>query len=73
MILSNALIAKGIAEKWFSIEGLANWTDTTSAPFNTSAIDLRLGEELLVAPDNRNMPTPITIDLSGGGEIAGVL
>ena len=73
MILSNALIAKGIANKWFSIDGLANSSDTTAAPFNTSAIDLRLGDELLVAPDNINVPTPIAIDLSGGAGIASVL
>lgn len=70
MILSNTAIAKGCADGKFQIQGLANSTDTSKAPFNTSAVDLRLSTELLIAPKGKSA---IVIDLSSGASISPVL
>src|SRR5438552_3581508 len=47
MILSNVEILNGIKNAAFKIDSLAG-TDPTSAPFNTSAVDLRLGSQIQV-------------------------
>jgi dCTP deaminase len=56
-----------MAEGAFSIEPLAG-SDPSSAPFNASAIDLRLGNEVLIPKKNY----PVAIDLRNPG-IAGFL
>ena len=45
MILSNTEIIQCIEKKLFLIEPLAG-NDPTKSPFNTSAVDLRLGDEI---------------------------
>ncbi len=67
MILSNGAILSGIRDGWFQIEPLAGH-DPSSAPFNTSAVDLRLGREVLVPKKQ----VPVSIDLRNAG-IAGFL
>jgi dCTP deaminase len=67
MILSNVDIIKCINEGLFSIEPLPH-TDPTQAPYNTSAIDLRLGTEITIPVNN----SPTAIDIRKGG-IAGYL
>ena len=62
MILSNSEILNEINRKSFSITGLSG-TDPSKAPFNTSAVDLRLGHDLSVPDGN----TPATIDLTKPG------
>lgn len=62
MILSNVEIVRGLKEKLFSISPILG-LDPTQAPFNTSAIDLRLADEILV-PDSES---PIQLDLSRSG------
>jgi dCTP deaminase len=62
MILSNIEIVRCLNEKLFSIEGLDS-TDPTKSPFNTSAVDLRLGDEILV-PDGTS---PVQLDLRTSG------
>jgi len=61
MILSNVEIVNCINNKLFSIAPLES-LDPTSKPFNTSAIDLRLGKEIL-AP---TAVSPIQFDLRTG-------
>jgi dCTP deaminase len=58
MVLSNVEIIRCLDAGLFSIEPLAG-RDPTQAPFNTSAVDLRLGDEVLV-PDE---VAPIQLDL----------
>lgn len=64
MILSNQAILEAMADGAFSIEPLAG-KDPSNAPFNTSAVDLRLGNEVFVPTKNH----PVTIDLRDGGII----
>ncbi len=61
MILSNSEIANCLKQKKFSINGLDN-TDPTQRPFNTSAVDLRLANEIVIPDGN----TPTQLDLSQG-------
>ncbi len=61
MILSNVEIVNCINKKLFSITPLDR-LDPTSKPFNTSAIDLRLGDEILVPTST----SPIQFDLRTG-------
>lgn len=59
MILSNTEIVAGLDRGDFSIDALAD-RDPTRKPFNTSAVDLRLADEVLaLEPD-----APSPIDLS---------
>jgi dCTP deaminase len=62
MILSNVEILKAIERRHFSITPLAG-TDPTKAPFNTSAVDLRLGSQLNVFREN----IPAAFDLRKSG------
>lgn len=62
MILSNVEIIRCLESGAFSISPLAG-TDPTQSPFNTSAVDLRLGDEILV-PDES---TPVQLDLRQSG------
>jgi dCTP deaminase len=62
MILSNVEILRCIERGLFSITNLAD-SDPTKSPFNTSAVDLRLGSEILV-PDES---PPVQLDLRKSG------
>lgn len=62
MILSNTEILNCIQKGLFSIDPLDGF-DPSDKPFNTSAIDLRLGDEVLV-PKNKE---PIQLDLRKPG------
>ncbi|MCI0491049.1 MAG: dCTP deaminase [Blastocatellia bacterium] len=62
MVLSNVEILRCINADLFSIEHLAG-TDPTRSPFNTSAVDLRLGNEILL-PDEAG---PVQLDLRNPG------
>lgn len=62
MILSNVEIVRCLNDGAFSIKPLAG-TDPTQAPFNTTAVDLRLGNEVLV-PDESS---PVQLDLRKSG------
>jgi dCTP deaminase len=62
VILSNTQIVECIKKKRFTIEPLEG-VDPTKTPFNTSAVDLRLGEEIRV----QDSDSPIQIDLRKGG------
>ncbi len=62
MILSNVEIIRCLESGAFSIEPLAG-RDPTQSPFNTSAVDLRLGDEILV-PDES---APVQLDLRKPG------
>lgn len=62
MILSNTQIVECLKKKRFTIEPLER-VDPTKTPFNTSAVDLRLGEEIRV----QDSDSPIQIDLRKGG------
>ncbi len=63
MILSNANILNAVKMKRLFIEPL-DGQDASKSPFNTSAIDLRLGNEIAV-PKNEN--APLQLDLSKPG------
>lgn len=67
MILSNTEIKKELDKGSFSIKNLSG-QDPSKSPFNTSAVDLRLGYDLSVPDGN----APATIDLTKPG-IAGFL
>lgn len=67
MILSNREICRAIAENKFSIGPLAG-SDPSRSPFNTSAVDLRLADEISIC-DKR---APVSLDLRKPG-IAGFL
>jgi dCTP deaminase len=58
MILCNVEILNGLEAGLFSISNLAA-KDPTKPPFNTSAVDLRLGREVLIPSAN----DPIQLDL----------
>lgn len=62
MILSNVEIVRCLNEGLFSINSLSGM-DPTRSPFNTSAVDLRLGDEILV-PDEKS---PVQLDLRKSG------
>lgn len=62
MILSNIEILDCIKKGLFSISTLTGNENPSENPFNTSAIDLRLGNEVLV-PDK----APIALDLRSPG------
>jgi dCTP deaminase len=62
MILSNVEIIRCLEQGLFSIDSLAD-LDPTKAPFNTSAVDLRLGTEILVPDEN----APVQLDLRRPG------
>ena len=62
MILSNTEIVRCLSEGSFSINPLAH-SDPTKSPFNTSAVDLRLGNEILAPEDE----SPVQLDLSKSG------
>ena len=61
MILSNVEILRGVQGGDFSIDPLAG-NDPQRSPFNTSAVDLRLSDEIMVPQGG-----PFQIDLSSGG------
>lgn len=62
MILSNVEIVRCLTDGAFSIYPLLRM-DPTQAPFNTSAVDLRLGNEIL-EPDESS---PVQLDLRKPG------
>lgn len=62
MILSNIEIIRCLESGAFSISSLAG-TDPTEAPFNTSSVDLRLGDEILVPEES----SPVQLDLRQPG------
>ena len=62
MILSNVEIVACLNDGRFRIDGLDE-RDPTKSPFNSSAVDLRLGDEIVVP----NKGTPAAIDLRGAG------
>jgi dCTP deaminase len=62
MILSNVEILRCLDAGLFSIQPLAG-SDPTQSPFNTSAVDLRLGNEILVPQES----APIQLDLRKSG------
>jgi dCTP deaminase len=62
MILSNIEILKAIEAKNLSISPLAG-SDPSKPPFNTSAIDLRLGTEITIPKDQ----SPVQLDLRKSG------
>lgn len=61
MILSNVEILRGISDGLFSIENLKA-SDPNSAPFNTSAVDLHLANEITIP----NSGVAASIDLTKG-------
>src|SRR4051812_21612099 len=61
MILSNASIVDALARNAFSIHGLEQSDNPSAPPFNTSAVDLRLDNELVI-PE----PGSYSLDLSQG-------
>ena len=63
MILSNGEIISGIHNGYFSIDPLMH-EDVSKAPYNTTAIDLRLDSEIR---SFRNEEQPIVIDLTRPG------
>jgi dCTP deaminase len=63
MILSNLAIIEALAKGHFSVDPSPG-TDASAAPFNTSALDLRLGREINI-PDTAG--SPIQLDLRNGG------
>jgi dCTP deaminase len=66
MILSNTEIVKGLANGLFKINGLPS-LDPSSPPFNTSAVDLRLGSEIIIPTHGQ---TQIDLSASARGGIA---
>jgi dCTP deaminase len=67
MILSNREICRALADNKFSIRSLAG-EDPSKAPFNTSAVDLRLADEISIC----DKKVPVSLDLRKPG-IAGFL
>lgn len=61
MILSNIEIVNGIERGLFSI-GPLEGKDPTKSPYNTSAVDLRLAEQILVPKEG----SPIQLDIQKG-------
>lgn len=62
MILSNTDILEGIRLQHFDIAPLAD-KDPSRAPFNTSSVDLRLADQLVIPRGD----TPANLDLRKGG------
>jgi len=62
MILSNNAILAAIDRGALTIEPLAG-RDPSASPFNTSAVDLRLGTEILIP----NADQPVALDLRRAG------
>jgi deoxycytidine triphosphate deaminase len=62
MILSNVQIVEALKEGLFEI-GPLEGSDPTQAPFNTSAVDLRLASEIVVPACDQ----PIQLDLRKPG------
>jgi dCTP deaminase len=63
MILSNIEIINCLNKDLFSIKPLQNSKNPIEPPFNTSAIDLRLANEVFVP----SQTTPVQIDLKKKG------
>lgn len=63
MILSNVEIIRCLKEGYFSIKDLQQNNNPSKAPFNTSAVDLRLGDEIVI-PESK---LPTQIDMCKGG------
>jgi dCTP deaminase len=63
VILSNVEIVNALKRKDFEITDLAG-SDPAEKPFNTSAVDLRLGDEIIV-PSSENFP--VALDLTKPG------
>jgi dCTP deaminase len=63
MILSNVEIVRCLDESLFSIEGMVE-RDPTRAPYNTSAVDLGLGNEVVMLGEG--MPAAIDLRSSSG-------
>jgi dCTP deaminase len=61
MILSNVEIVNCLRQGKFKIEELPS-LDPTKKPFNTSAVDLRLSDEIIIPAGN----TPTQLDLRSG-------
>lgn len=61
MILSNVEIINCLRDEKFSIAGLDS-LDPTKQPFNTSAVDLRLSDEIIIPKGD----TPTQLDLRSG-------
>lgn len=61
MILSNVEIVRCLSNKEFSITSLAGM-DPSQKPFNTSAVDLRLADEIVIP----KLDTPTQLDLDNG-------
>jgi dCTP deaminase len=68
MILSNVEIVKCLKRKYFEISP-PPVLNPSQPPFNTSAIDLRLSDEILVPTAN----SPVQLDLTQKGKIADLL
>jgi len=62
VILSNVAIAEALAAGDFAIEGLAG-DDPGQPPFNTSSVDLRLSDQLIVPTEG----PPVAMDLRQPG------
>ena len=64
MILSNSEIVSGMSQGRFRIDGLPG-QDPSKPPFNTSAVDLRLAEEIVI-PRDTQAQLDLTKKLTGG-------
>ena len=58
MVLSNVEIVKAIKDGLIKVDGIAGM-DPSEKPFNTSAVDLRLGSEISIPLDD----APVALDL----------
>ena len=58
MVLSNVEIVKALKNRAFEIQGLETF-EPSERPYNTNAVDLRLGSEIIVPHAER----PVTLDL----------
>lgn len=65
MILSNVEIVNGLKKKHFSINPIST-LDPSKPPFNTSAVDLRLGDEITV-PNSTVAPFQLDLHNQSGG------
>ena len=65
MVLSNVEIVKALASKEFEIANIAG-IEPSEAPFNASAVDLRLGDEITV-PSSENIPAALDLTKRGRG------
>lgn len=63
MVLSNIEIVNALNRKDFEITGLAG-LDPSEKPFNTSAVDLRLGDEITI-PSSENFPAALDLTKPG--------